>query len=130
MQVLPRKIQTLLFSATVTKSLKELARLNLNKPEFIQIHNFDSVEFKASNPAELAEETPELKQVTPLTLLHYYMELKIDEKLDMLFSFLKLHQKQKILVFFSSRKQVRFAYQAFKSLKVNPNLLEFHGKMD
>jgi len=58
------------------------------------------------------------------------MELKIDEKLDTLFSFLKLHQKQKILVFFSSRKQVRFAYQAFKSLKVSENLLEFHGKME
>lgn len=58
------------------------------------------------------------------------MEVGIDEKLDMLFSFLKQHQKQKVLVFFSSRKQVRFAYQAFKSLKINQNLLEFHGKMD
>ena len=131
-RTLPRKIQTLLFSATITKSLKELARLNLNTPEFIQIHNFDQVEMKAQEPnAENEEDAPlELKQVTPLTLLHFYMELGIDEKLDMLFSFLKQHQKQKILVFFSSRKQVRFAYQAFKSLKINQNLLEFHGKMD
>lgn len=65
-----------------------------------------------------------------MTLLHYYMELGVDEKLDTLFSFLKLHQKQKILVFFSSRKQVRFAYQAFRSLKVSENLMEFHGKME
>lgn len=71
-----------------------------------------------------------MKQVTPMTLLHYYMQVEIDEKLDMLFSFLKLHQNQKVLVFFSSRKQVRFAYEAFRQLKVNPNLLEFHGKME
>lgn len=128
-QSLPRKIQSLLFSATITKSLKELARLNLNSPEYIQIHNFDSVEQKAEG-TEHADMPLELKQITPLSLLHYYMELNIDEKLDTLFSFLKLHQKQKILVFFSSRKQVRFAYQSFKNLKVSENLLEFHGKME
>ncbi len=128
-QSLPRKIQSLLFSATITKSLKELARLNLNSPEYIQIHNFDSVEQKAEG-TDHADMPLELKQITPLSLLHYYMELNIDEKLDTLFSFLKLHQKQKILVFFSSRKQVRFAYQSFKNLKVSENLLEFHGKME
>jgi len=75
-------------------------------------------------------EDARLKSITPTTLLHYYMELPIEDKLDTLFSFLKTHQKQKILVFFSSRKQVRFAYQAFKSLKVSQNLLELHGKQD
>ncbi len=58
------------------------------------------------------------------------MILKIEEKLDMLFSFLKSHSKSKCLVFFSSRKQVRFAYQAFKSLKVCQNLFELHGKQE
>ena len=71
-----------------------------------------------------------MKSITPTTLLHYHMELPIEDKLDTLFSFLKTHQKQKILVFFSSRKQVRFAYQAFKALKVTQNLLELHGKQD
>ena len=52
------------------------------------------------------------------------------EKLDMLFSFLKSHVKSKCLVFFSSRKQVRFAYQALKALKVVTNLFELHGKQD
>ena len=42
---LPRKKQTLLFSATVTKSLKDLARINMSKePEYIQIHDFDHME--------------------------------------------------------------------------------------
>ena len=48
--------------------------------------------------------------------------------MDMLFSFLKSHPKCKCLVFFSARKQVRFAYQAFKSLKLGQNLFELHGK--
>jgi ATP-dependent RNA helicase DDX10/DBP4 len=78
-----------LFSATVTKSLKELARLNLNSPEYIQIHNFDSVEQKATEGDP--DNSEQLKSVTPLTLLHHYMEVNIDDKLDMLFSFLKLH---------------------------------------
>ena len=64
------------------------------------------------------EADSKLKSITPTTLLHYYMEVKIEDKLDILFSFLKSHLKQKILVFFSSRKQVRFAYQSFKQLKV------------
>jgi ATP-dependent RNA helicase DDX10/DBP4 len=60
----------------------------------------------------------QLKQITPTTLLHYYMVVECHAKLDMLFSFLKSHAKLKCIVFFSSRKQVRFAYQALKSLKV------------
>ena len=44
-QELPKKMQTLLFSATITRSLRELARLNLKEdPEYIQIHDFDTVE--------------------------------------------------------------------------------------
>jgi ATP-dependent RNA helicase DDX10/DBP4 len=51
-----------------------------------------------------------MKSITPVKLLHYYMELPIEEKLDTLFSFVKAHPKSKVIVFFSSRKQVRFAY--------------------
>ena len=119
----------------MTKSLRDLARVKLqNEAEFIQIHDYDTIEGRvgasAANDAAAEGEDAVLKSITPTTLLHYYMELPIEDKLDTLFSFLKTHQKQKILVFFSSRKQVRFAYQAFKSLKVSQNLLELHGKMD
>ena len=109
---LPKRRQTLLFSATVTKSLRELARLNLNEePEYIQIHDFDTIESKvAHGDADMDEADKQLKSITPTTLLHYCMMMPIEDKLDTLFSFLKSHQKQKILVFFSSRKQVRFAY--------------------
>ena len=38
-------MQTLLFSATVTKSLRDLARVKLARDaEFIQIHDFDMIE--------------------------------------------------------------------------------------
>jgi len=109
---LPSNVQTLLFSATVRNKVKDLAKLNL-KPdyEYISLHDFESVENKVSGgPADEDEEDSKIKAITPQKLLHYYMELKIDEKLDTLFSFLKSHPKSKCLVFFSSRKQVRFAY--------------------
>ena len=56
------------------------------------------------------------------------MQVNIEEKLDTLFSFLKSHQKCKCIVFFSACKQVRFAYEAFKRLKVGVSILELHGR--
>ena len=90
---LPTKKQTLLFSATVTKSLRELARLNLNSsPEYIQIHDFDTIESKAAHgDTEMDEADKQLKSITPTTLLHYCMVMPIEDKLDTLFSFLKSH---------------------------------------
>ena len=107
---LPTQRQTLLFSATVGKSIRDLGRLNM-RPDYenIQIDNFDMVKSLAEAGAEQNEDE-KLKSITPQKLLHYYMELGIDEKLDTLFSFLKSHSKQKVLVFMSSIKQVRFAF--------------------
>lgn len=123
----PSTCQKILVSATVGKHLSELTRVNLNpNHEFISIHDFDSVEQLASEP-QVGEEQ-RLKSITPMRLVHHYMTLKIDDKLDTLFSFLKSHQKHKILVFFSSCKQVRFAFECFKSLKAIQNLYELHGR--
>jgi ATP-dependent RNA helicase DDX10/DBP4 len=123
MRNLPKQMQVMLFSATVGQKLKELARVNL-KPqyEYICIHDFDSIESRANDygGVETAEDkalTEQLKSITPVKLLHYYMQVNIEEKLDTLFSFLKSHQSSKCIVFFSACKQVRFAYEAFKRLK-------------
>ena len=127
----------MLFSATVGKSLKDMARVNL-KPdhEYICIHDFDSIEslandYDGTNSKEDKAITDQMKSITPIKLLHFYMQIKIEEKLDVLFSFLKSHQKCKVIVFFSSCKQVRFAFESFKRLKVTlPQvpLLELHGR--
>ena len=126
----------MLFSATIGQKLKELARINLKqKYEYICIHDFDSIESRANDysvggkvSAEDQALTEQLKSVTPVKLLHYYMQVNIDEKLDTLFSFLKSHQSSKVIVFFSACKQVRFAYEAFKRLKAGNQILELHGR--
>ncbi|KAJ3205764.1 ATP-dependent RNA helicase dbp4 [Entophlyctis luteolus] len=71
--------QTLLFSATQTKSVKDLARLSLVDPEYVNVHESS-------------------ESATPLALTQRYAVLELNQKLDMLFSFLKTHLKQKILL--------------------------------
>ena len=48
---LPTTRQTMLFSATQTKSIKDLARLSLKNPMFVSVHEND----KHSTPAKLAQ---------------------------------------------------------------------------
>ena len=64
----------------------------------------------------------------PNKLEQFYMRINIEDKLDNLFSFLKSHLKSKILIFFSTCKQVRFAFEAFKKLRMGIPLLELHGR--
>lgn len=84
---LPRQRQTMLFSATQTKSVKDLARLSLKDPEYVAVH-------------EKAEHS------TPKNLSQYYMVVPLDQKLDVMFNFIKTHLTSKAIVFLSSCKQV------------------------
>ena len=86
---LPPKRQTLLFSATQTKSVKDLARLSLSFPTYVAPH-------------EQAE------TVTPESLQQSYIVCEIDEKVGILWSFIKNHLKQKVLVFMATCKQVKY----------------------
>ncbi|KAK8953641.1 DEAD-box ATP-dependent RNA helicase 32 [Platanthera guangdongensis] len=107
---LPKRRQTLLFSATQTKSVKDLARLSLKDPEYISVH------------AESTTATPEqLKQVA--------MEVALDQKLNMLWSFIKSHLRSKMIVFLSTCKQVKFVYEAFRKLRPGIPLKCLHGNM-
>ncbi|KAI3456937.1 hypothetical protein Pfo_013600 [Paulownia fortunei] len=107
---LPKHRQTLLFSATQTKSVQDLARLSLKDPEYISVHE------------ESATATPSRLQQTA-------MVVPLDQKLDMLWSFLKAHLNSRILVFLSSCKQVKFVYEAFKKLRPGIPLKCLHGRM-
>ncbi|KAL6544466.1 DEAD-box ATP-dependent RNA helicase 32 [Orobanche minor] len=107
---LPKRRQTLLFSATQTKSLQDLARLSLKDPEYISVHK-------------------ESKTATPNRLEQTAMIVHLDQKLDMLWSFLKAHLNSRVLVFLSSCKQVKFVCEAFKKLRPGIPLKCLHGRM-
>lgn len=107
---LPPTRQTLLFSATQSDSVKDLARLSLTNYQKIGV----------SSDANLA--------ATPETLDQFYIRIPLDEKLDVLWSFIKSHLKSKILVFFSSSKQVQFAYETFRTLQPGISLLKLYGR--
>ncbi|EDS26652.1 ATP-dependent RNA helicase DBP4 [Culex quinquefasciatus] len=108
---LPTTRQTLLFSATQTKSVKDLARLNLTDPVYIAPHEKE-------------------EYTTPSRLQQNYVTVELSEKLTMLWSFLKSHSKQKIIVFFATCKQVRYHYEIFRKLRPSILLLPLYGGMN
>lgn len=101
--------QTLLYSATQTKSVRDLARLSLSQPEYISVHE-------------------DAKEATPQQLTQAFTCCELNQKLDVLFSFIRSHLKSKILVFMSSCKQVRFVYEAFRKLRPGVPLMPLYGK--
>ncbi|KAL0830257.1 hypothetical protein ABMA28_002463 [Loxostege sticticalis] len=107
---LPPERQTLLFSATQTKSVKDLARLSLSFPTYVAPH-------------EQAE------TVTPESLQQSYIVCEIDEKLGILWSFIKNHLKQKVLVFMATCKQVKYTYDLFCKLRPGVSLLALYGTL-
>eukprot|EP00249_Psilotum_nudum_P018829 c26981_g1_i2 orf=166-2706(+) len=107
---LPNTRQTLLFSATQTRSVQDLARLSLKDPEYLSVH---------------AESTV----ATPSRLHQTALIVPSEEKLDMLWSFVKMHLHAKILVFLSSCKQVKFVHEAFRRLRPGISIKCLHGRM-
>lgn len=87
LEYLPSTRQTMFFSATQTKSVKDLARLSLKDPEYLAVHSKE-------------------EYATPKQLIQNYSVCKLEEKLDVLFSFIKTHLQSKIMVFFSTCSQV------------------------
>ena len=106
---LPKERQTLLFSATQTRKVSDLARLSLKDPEYVSVH-------EAATSA------------TPSKLQQNYVVTPLPEKLDTLWSFIRSNLKSKILVFMSSGKQVRFVYEAFRHMQPGIPLLHLHGR--
>lgn len=106
---LPKERQTLLFSATQSKKVSDLARLSLKDPEYVSVH-------------EAAE------NATPTALEQAYIVTPLPEKLDTLWGFIRASLKTKIVVFLSSGKQVRYVYETFRQLQPGIPLLHLHGR--
>ncbi|KAI1819154.1 DEAD-domain-containing protein [Xylaria intraflava] len=102
---LPKERQTLLFSATQSRKVSDLSRLSLKDPEYIAVHE------------SAAASTPE-------SLQQHYLVTPLASKLNTLYGFIKSNLKSKILVFFSSGKQVRFAFETMRHLR--PGIPLYH----
>lgn len=106
--------QTLLFSATQTRSVRDLARLSLKEPEYVSVDENSATR-------------------TPENLTQRCVVIDLQYKLDTLASFIRTHTKAKIMVFMASCKQVRFVYEAFRKIQglLGPiPVLHLHGRMN
>ncbi|OJJ37731.1 hypothetical protein ASPWEDRAFT_39466 [Aspergillus wentii DTO 134E9] len=106
---LPKERQTMLFSATQTKKVSDLARLSLQEPEYVAVHEAAS-------------------SATPSTLQQHYTVVTLPQKLDILWSFIRSNLKSKTVVFLSSGKQVRFVYESLRHLQPGISLMHLHGR--
>eukprot|EP00793_Prasinoderma_coloniale_P000014 PRCOL_00005522-RA len=107
---IPRGRQTLLFSATQTKSVKSLARLSLRSPEYVSVHE------AAAAP-------------TPVSLKQAYTTCNLEQKVEVLLSFVRSHRQVKTVVFMTSCKQVQFMTDLLKRLRPGVSVQCLHGRM-
>lgn len=140
---LPTNRQTLLFSATITKTIKSLAKMNLKCPEKISINNIENlmslsetietndklsrININIKDDKEKNNKSDSENLITPKNLHQFYTKVNPEDKLNVLYSFLNTHKNMKILIFLSSCKEVRFFYETFKRLKLGFTFLELHG---
>lgn len=134
---LPKERQTLLFSATQTKSIKALARLSLKEPEYVAVtsHESSGKDERSMNQDKmpndkLHENVSGIRIVgTPTGLSQTYAIVPAHDKLSVLWSFIKTHLKSKMIIFLATGKQVRFAFETFCKLRPGMSLLHIHGNM-
>lgn len=106
---LPKERQCLLFSATQTKSVKQLARLSLNDPITISLVDTGIA--------------------TPETLIQKYTVINLEQKLSFLWSFIKNHKRFKTLVFIATCKQTKFIHDLFCRMKPGVSIIALYGKL-
>ncbi|KAF2753381.1 DEAD-domain-containing protein [Pseudovirgaria hyperparasitica] len=109
-KILPKEErQTMLFSATQTTKVEDLARISLRPgPLYINVDHR-----KEHSTVEGLEQG--------------YILCDSDNRFRLLFSFLKKHQKKKIIVFFSSCNSVKFYAELLNYIDLP--VLDLHGKL-
>jgi len=107
---LPDERQTLLFSATQTRNINDLARLSLTNPALVSAHENASV-------------------ATPERLRQSMIVTEVEHKVNILWSFIKSHRRKKIVVFVSSCKQTKYFTEVFSKLKPGMSVMGLYGTL-
>jgi ATP-dependent RNA helicase DDX18/HAS1 len=108
-KMLPKERQTMLFSATQTKKVEDLARLSINPKTaiYVEVKNIG-------------------KEATTENLEQGYVTCPSDKRFLLLFTFLKKNKNKKIMVFLSSCNSVKFHSELLNYIDIP--VLEIHGR--
>uniref|UniRef100_A0A3Q3XMF7 ATP-dependent RNA helicase n=1 Tax=Mola mola TaxID=94237 RepID=A0A3Q3XMF7_MOLML len=106
-KLLPRR-QTMLFSATQTRKVEDLARISLKKePLYVGVDD-------------------NKEKATVDGLEQGYVVCPSEKRFLLLFTFLKKNRKKKLMVFFSSCMSVKFHYELLNYIDLS--VMAIHGK--
>lgn len=107
-RLLPKKRQTMLFSATQTEKTEALSKLALKKePIYVGVDDLKA-------------------EATVSGLEQGYIVCPSDKRLLVLFTFLKKNRKKKVMVFFSSCMSVKYHHELFNYIDLP--VTSIHGK--
>jgi ATP-dependent RNA helicase DDX18/HAS1 len=107
-KLLPKKRQSMLFSATQTTKVADLARVSLKEsPLYINVD-----EKKDTSTADGLEQG--------------FVVVEADKRFLLLFTFLRKNQKKKVIVFFSNCNTVKFYAELLNYIDVP--VMDLHGK--
>ena len=108
-KILPKQRQTMLFSATQTKRVEDLART--------------AIDVKTAVYVDVPNETD---MATTDGLEQGYVTVPSDQRFLLLFTFLKKNKNKKIMVFFSSCNSVKFHGELLNYIDVP--VMDIHGR--
>ncbi|XP_062382048.1 ATP-dependent RNA helicase DDX18 [Sardina pilchardus] len=107
-KLLPKKRQSMLFSATQTRKVEDLARISLKKePLYVGVDDNE-------------------ESATVDGLEQGYVVCPSEKRFLLLFTFLKKNRSKKIMVFFSSCMSVKFHYELLNYIDLP--VMAIHGK--
>uniref|UniRef100_H3DKE7 ATP-dependent RNA helicase n=1 Tax=Tetraodon nigroviridis TaxID=99883 RepID=H3DKE7_TETNG len=107
-KLLPKRRQTMLFSATQTRRVEDLARISLKKePLYVGVDD-------------------DKEKATVDGLEQGYVVCPSEKRFLLLFTFLKKNRKKKLMVFFSSCMSVKYHYELLNYIDLP--VMAIHGK--